>query len=104
MNNKLKYLYEKSKYYILTLIVLIVILFSSFFIEKDISVEDKMNVFQTFLSEFWLQVLISALVITITLYLVIQYLIVKSMESLKEENNKLKERSEIHNMRYGVQK
>lgn len=104
MPNTFKYLYEKTKYYFLALISLLLILASSFLFESDFSVEERISTLQAFLSGFWLQITIFALLLAIVMYLLVQYFIYKNMELLREEKNKMKEKAEIHNMRYSVRK
>lgn len=95
---------EKSKYYLIILVGLVIVLISSFFFESDMQTNDKLLIFEEFVQEFWLQIIIAAFIITISLYALIQYIIVKNMQDIREKQEDIDEKAEIHNMRYGVRR
>ncbi len=102
--NKIKWFFEKSKYYIITVVLLVGVLISSIFMESEIRTVDKATMLQHFIQEFWVQILIGAFIITISISGIIQFLVMKNMQEIKEERSDIKEKAEIRNMRYGVRR
>jgi len=106
--SNIKIIYEKVKYYLLVLVILIVLFLILFFFNLnslDVSHKGyKFIFFEATLSAYWWEMLIGAFILTIVIHWIVQYFVWKGIQNFKDRQNKIREKSEIHSMKYGVRR